>query len=130
MHFANISFHQEVLFRNPLNPLEIRLGNVPIVQTYSQKMPKYSHLVSSSRWGRLLKYDVFCSEEGRLKVQKKKILKLKKMILRLLRIIHLTKDFSVYLPPKENLINKVVTELQPQPFHPLALHKRQTGMSL
>lgn len=78
MHFANISFHQEVLFRNPLNALEIRLGNVPIVQTYSQKMPKYSHLVSSSRWGRLLKYDVFCPGEGRLKVQQKKTLKLKK----------------------------------------------------
>lgn len=50
--------------------------------------------------------------------------------MRLLRIIHLTKDFGVYLPPKENLINKVVTELQPQPLHPLALHERQTGMSL
>lgn len=45
------------------------------------------------------------------------------MILRLLRIIHLTKDFSVYLLPKENLVSKVVTELLPQPLHPLACIK-------
>jgi len=80
LHFANVSLLQKILFRNPLSQFEIRLGNMPIVPTYSQPKPKHSFLGSSSGQGRLLKYDEFCPEEGRLKVQKKKILKLKNCI--------------------------------------------------
>lgn len=82
---------------------------MPIVQTHSRPKPKHSFLGSSSRWGRLWKYDEFCPEEGRLKVQKKNKLKLK-------NYIQTAENNSLdrwlqcfYLPPKETQLTKVIT---------------------